>query len=194
MTLQVHINVDKAARALGAVTKAEIKHFRKSIQGAGTLVASEMKRRGDNDILRGGAFSTRWTNDFETPVTFRAEEARIKAQFATIEYGHIHEFGGTIRGKPLLWIPLSFGDAPKLPSHMGSGRVRARDYPGQLFRVERPGKNPLLFSDTGPQYVGVTHVTLRPRFHIREITANVVRTQLARFFYQVWKARQAANG
>lgn len=72
-----------------------------------------------------------------------------------------------ISGKPLLWIPLDFASDAK--------GVRARDYPGRLFRVDRAGKAPLLLSDDGPKYFGKEQVRIPKKWHLRQIAAQVSR-------------------
>jgi len=59
-----------------------------------------------------------------------------------IPFASIFEDGGTIHGKPMLWIPLR--NAPKF---VGRGRVtpkRLRAQGIKLFSIERAGKEPLL--------------------------------------------------
>lgn len=176
------IDLGRASAGLSAFTEENVARLQRAAQGAVDDSASEIKRRGDSNITRAGNFSSRWPNAFQAETRHMDERSSINIGFSSaIPYAHIHEFGGTIRGKPLLWIPLPWNES----------KERARDYPGQLFRVERPGRNPLLFStgDKEAKYVGVTHVTLRPRFGIREIAANVVRTQLARKFLDLIRNR-----
>jgi hypothetical protein len=79
----------------------------------------------------------------------------------------IFEKGGVIKGKPLLWIPLSGTDA------VG---VRAGAY-GGLYSVNNPGqKRPLLFSikDKQPKYFGIEQVTMPKKFHLAEIQKSVM--------------------
>jgi hypothetical protein len=50
--------------------------------------------------------------------------------------------------------------------------VRARDYPGKLFRVDRDGgKAPLLLggSPATPKYFGKASVRIPKKFHLRDI-------------------------
>lgn len=144
--------------------------------------AAEIKRLGDADISRAGQFGPRWQKSltvFATPKHGALLNSRVTAQHE-IPYAGIHETGGVIRGKPLLWIPLSFNE------HI-TRRKRARDWGrayGGLFRVNRKGgKNPLLFSirDPKPLYVGVKQVTLRKRFHLTEIMERTAKKMGAVF-------------
>jgi hypothetical protein len=62
-----------------------------------------------------------------------------------------------------------------------SGRLRARDYPKQLFRVERAGKAPLLMTPGGKgqpaeaKYFGKEEVTIPKKFHLREVAKTASR-------------------
>jgi hypothetical protein len=177
-TLQIVFDGAKAAKALTGFTGSMSKKFERAVARTALAGGAEIKRRGDVDISKAGKFSARWPAAFVVDPQSQGPQATIKVGFNnSIPYAAIHEFGGTIRGKPLLWIPLSFAHVPK--------DTPARSFPGGLFGVVRPGKNPLLFSATSkePKYVGVLSVTLRARFHIRSIVANVVRTQFAKMFF-----------
>jgi hypothetical protein len=66
----------------------------------------------------------------------------------------------------MLWIPLSFGNA--------NGR-RARDYGKPLFRVNRPGRSPLLMSEDGPQYFGKESVTIPKKWDLRGTVRRIAR-------------------
>jgi len=179
--ITMSFNLAMARKNLGIVTEREIRRFQSAAKKTATVGAAEIKLRGDRDILSAGNFTRRWTNAFSAQVRTTREQATIQVGFeASIPYALIHEYGGIIHGHPLLWIPLSWNPFPDRD---------ARDYPGGLFYVDRPGKNPLLFSKTESEarYVGVPQVKLRPRFHLRAITSNVVRTQFARLFGQFAK-------
>jgi hypothetical protein len=130
--------------------------------------ARRIKTKGDADIRAGGNFGARWTNSFQAEVTGSRQSWIIRV-FSTISYFLIHEYGGTIMGKPLLWIPLPWNKTKK----------RARDFGQPLFRVDREGKNPLLMVKRGKKaeamYVGVKSVKLKRRFHIRRIIQETAR-------------------
>ena len=66
---------------------------------------------------------------------------------------------------------LSFAGVPK--------GMTAQEYGlrvSKLFRVNRKSGAPLLLDikDRTPKYFGVPQVTIRPKFHIREISAQVM--------------------
>lgn len=80
------------------------------------------------------------------------------------------ESGGTIYGKPLLWIPFSGTDAEG---------IQASSYGDKLFSVNRPtGGVPLLFSiaDRKPKYFGVPNVNVPKKFHVADIEQRVMAT------------------
>lgn len=178
--LVMRFDAAKAAKQLGVVVGKETERFKAAVKNTMVKAGGEIWERVDADIMRAGKFSARWPAAFTVKNTFAGFEAKMQTGFSNaIPYGHVHEFGAVIFGRPLLWIPLPWNPVKR----------RAREYPGPLFRVDRVGKNPLLISpqDKRPKYVGVKSVTLRPRFHIRGIVANVVRTRLARLFAQFVK-------
>lgn len=145
----------------------------KALTLANRQAARDIKREGDRDIRRAGNFGARWTDSFFAEPVPKSGGYTDKNSInvgSTIPYFHIHEDGGTIRGKPLLWIPLSF-----------TGLVmRAREYGRRygLFRVDRKGgKAPLLLSirDKQPKYFGAKSVRIPKRFHIKRICRGVMR-------------------
>lgn len=134
-------------------------------------VANAIQAEGRADIAAAGKFSSRWTNAFNAKVGEGGGNIRISVTMGgdpPVSFWRTHQYGATIQGKPLLWIPLSFAPEAK--------GVSARDYPGQLFRVNRSGRNPLLMTREGAKYVGVESVTIPKRFHLIEITQRIART------------------
>jgi hypothetical protein len=133
------------------------------------------KPRLRSNIRDGGNFgSARWQDGFRAKVSFQSKNDLTIRVTHEVPYWVVFEEGRVIRGKPLLWIPLSFGQAKGF---------RARDFPGKpLFRVNRIGKNPLLMNEQGPQYVGVPSVTIPRKWHLRDIVKRVARNM--RQFYK----------
>jgi hypothetical protein len=129
-------------------------------------VKQDIESEGRADIKAGGNFSSpRWQEGFQAKVSYQSRSAINIRVTHSVSYWRVFEFGATIKGKPLLWIPLDFATDAK--------GLRARDYPGKLFRVERPGKAPLLMSDTGPKYFGKESVTIPKKWHLRQVVRNV---------------------
>lgn len=131
-----------------------------SAEQAMIRAGDEMKKRGDADISGGGNFGARWTDAFEVTVETQGMRSTIRATMG-VPYWKIFQYGGTIAGKPLLWIPLSGTDA------VGKS---AREY-GPLFRTQRKDGLLLLGSvDTGEmKYFGKASVTQKKRFHLIEV-------------------------
>jgi len=129
------------------------------------MPAAEIKKQGVEDIKAAGKFGSRWTDGLKVDVTEGGGNIRVAVR-EEAEHWQVFQFGAIIHGKPLLWIPLSFATDAQ--------GIRARDYPGQLFRVNRKnGKAPLLLTPgkpAQPKYFGKESVTIPKKFHLIEIT------------------------
>ncbi|TPN53991.1 DUF6441 family protein [Mesorhizobium sp. B1-1-7] len=175
----------------------------KAAQGAMNQAATNIKREGRADI-KGAGFSNRFANSFRANVYPKGGQASVGAAaliFDTIKYADIFETGGSVHGKPMLWLPL-----PTAPKRIGRQRMTPALYIrqiGPLFTINREGKPPLLAANIGisarqrasgsvgkitnarlrkgaagggpkqvvPLFVGVDDVTLKKRFNLRRITA-----------------------
>lgn len=125
------------------------------------MIASMMKTGVEADIRGAGNFGSEYTIEVKV---------EGDAVITTVEGPGVEVFenGGTIHGKPLLWLPLSGTDA------VG---IQASDYGDQLFSVNRKtGGVPLLFSikDRAPKYFGVPSVNIPKKFHIEQIRDRVM--------------------
>jgi hypothetical protein len=90
---------------------------------------------GREDIKRGGKFGARWTTGLQgtvEPQGVRTSNLTLSISQA-VPYWRVFEYSARIFGKPLLWIPLPWNPI----------KVRAREFPGRLFRVNRKGKEPV---------------------------------------------------
>lgn len=164
---------------LGPKFKAQVKKFTekqtRAIQTAAQRVASDIEQLGRANIRAGGNFgSARWQQGFRARLSFQSRVNITIRVTHDVSYWRVFEEGRVIRGKPLLWIPLSFATA-------GALGVRARDYPKPLFRVDRPGKAPLLLDDTGPQYFGKAQVRIPRKWHLRDIVKRAARSMNQRY-------------
>lgn len=171
MTISAHFeNWDN----LGKKFEQRVKEYSDDVARASTeaarITAKDIEERGRKDIARGGNFSSaRWQDGFRAKISYLSRfDIRIRITHA-VKYWKVFEFGAIIRGKPLLWIPLSFAEDAK-------GK-RARDYPGRLFRVDRKSGAPLLLSaETGePKYFGKESVKIPKKWHLREIVRNAMK-------------------
>lgn len=174
---------------LGAKFRERIKRYDekriRAIQSAARRAAEEIEVEGRADIAAGGDFkSSRWQDGLHAKVSFESRADLNIRVTHDVKYWVVFEEGRVIHGKPLLWIPLDFaGDAQG---------VMARDYPGQLFRVDRPGKAPLLLAgggkghDAEPKYFGKESVRIPKKFHLREIARQVSR-RLNQFYREAFQ-------
>jgi hypothetical protein len=139
-------------------------------------VADDAVKRGRENIAAAG-FSARWQRALQDrlfPSGAPSLEARASI-FDAMPFAGIFEEGGTISGKPLLWLPID----DNLPRAGISGRWTPSRYVrdvGPLVSVNRPGKPPMLFARSGqagaslkPLFVGVSSVNIRKHFDLYRI-------------------------
>jgi hypothetical protein len=167
----LRIRLDGAS-TLGPKLRDRAKRFSEkqivALQSTGRKVQELIETEGRANIAEGGNFSSaRWQQGFRATLQFVARNDLVIKVTHAVSYWRVFEFGAKILGRPLLWIPLSFGNA--------NGR-RARDYGKPLFRVNRPGKAPLLLDDNGPQYFGRESVTIPKKWDLRGTVRRIART------------------
>lgn len=147
---------------------------------AASKAMDEALRRGRANISGAGKFGKRWTEGLSGEIGEGGGHTAI--QFShNVPYFSVFQEGRVIKGKPLLWIPLSFANDAQ--------GIRARDYPGGLFRVNRlSGGAPLLFSvrDKQPKYFGKESVTIPKKFRVIEIIAETAR-KMRNFYRSAFK-------
>lgn len=163
----LRITTDKVAAPKFAKNLAGLHdRFHKAFTAALNMAASMIKEQGDKDIRAGGKFGSSWTDAYKVEASPVLGNMRINMSLDKPGAG-IFETGGTIKGKPLLWIPLSGTDAAGIP---------ASAYPSGLFSVQRKSGRPLLFSltDKQPKYFGIESVTIPKKFHLAEIQRSVM--------------------
>jgi hypothetical protein len=135
--------------------------------------SKDIENEGRANIKGAGKFGQRWRKGLVAttyPTSGVLINARIDVTHDQIGAG-LFEHGGVVRGKPLLWLPLTYA---RLKG------VRARDYArtqGGLFRVNRRGRAPLLLSikDKKPKYVGLKSVRIPQKWTIRQICLNILK-------------------
>ena len=171
--LRVTFRDRQVGRRYRVTMEQHARRFRRAELLAAQDARDEMLRLGRANIASAGRFGRRWTEGLRGDVRRRGDV--IIEMYHDVPYFPVFQFGRIIRGRPLLWIPLSHAtDAHGL---------RARDYPGGLFRVDREGKAPLLLSlkDREPKYFGKERVTIPKKFQVLEIM-RAVASQIRRFF------------
>ena len=163
------------------------------------------KQRGRQKIAAAG-FGKRWQNALRSEVyPKRAESVNAAAWiYHRIPYAGVFEEGATIRGKPLMWVPLS--TTPKLARRT---KLTPKNFSSQIGPLVsmRGGKQPLLGASvavtkaaarrgppyrvtraalrrgaagngvirTVPVFVGVDTVRIRKRFNLASVADQVAR-------------------
>lgn len=132
--------------------------------------------RARANMKAGGDFgSDRWQNSITYHIEINDGILVLRVEI-DVPFWRVFEYGAVIRGNPLLWIPLGFANIPK--------GMFARDYPGQLFRIERKGKAPLLLdSATGePKFFAKESVTIPKKWTLRDELRRVMNEDYPRLF------------
>lgn len=186
MAVRVSLEGTSIERQMQAAATRNYRRVANSMRDATNKVVEEVEREWQKDVSKAGNFSQRWVDALEAkivPPSGTTTKLKLTFSMNDIPYWRIHEFGGTIHGRPLLWIPLSWTGI----------KIRAREYGRRygLFRVDREGKNPLLLSmrDKEPKYVGVESVTLRQRFHLRRIIRRAAKN-FERYYRAAYRRRK----
>jgi hypothetical protein len=164
MAMRVTFNGDQAGAKFTRVVSRWKAGTLKAARDTADEIAQQIQEEGRADIASAGNFSSRWINAFNTRVGEGGGNIRISVTMGgepPVSYWRVFQYGAVINGKPLLWIPLSFASDAK--------GVNARDYGGQLFRVDRVGKAPLLMTKEGAKYFGKESVTIPKKFNLIEI-------------------------
>src|SRR4051812_16094198 len=126
VALRLNYQGDVAGKALVRSTSRAGDKVRKAARGTAKTAADHILTKGKADIA-GAGFSGRWLEGLKTVITEGG--GHIKLTVSHSEPGfNLHEKGGIIRGKPLLWIPLSY---------TGIRNLWARNFPTILVRVDR---------------------------------------------------------
>jgi hypothetical protein len=125
-------------------------------------VTTELRARGRADLKTAGKFGA-WAFKVTNQRKGTDRNITTKASFVAESL----ELGRIIKGRPLLWIPLS--------TQRDATKVLMRNYPGKLIRVERPGKDPLMVLSGGPvKYFGKTQIVMPKKLHLRQIGRDVM--------------------
>jgi hypothetical protein len=173
MALKVSLEGTDIEAAFKASAARNYGRVADSIRATANRAKEQIETEWAADVANAGNFGERWVEALKVqldPPSGRTTNITMTIRMEGIPYWRVHEYGAEIKGKPLLWIPLPWTGL----------MMRAREYGRRfgLFRVEREGKNPLLFSirDKQPKYVGVESVKLRKRFHLHQIIRRAGRS------------------
>ncbi len=184
--MKVRLNL--AGERIGPQLERKSVKWKSQVNEAARGVADDMVDyvvpRARADIANAGRFGVRWSQGFTATVDEGGGHIRVSFIMPNeppMRYWRTFEFGAVIHGKPLLWIPLSFA--------ADAQGIRARDYPGKLFRVDRKaGGAPLLLGGkpASPKYFGIAQVTIPKKFHLRSIIRDGAR-QMKLFYTERMK-------
>jgi hypothetical protein len=141
-----------------------VKEAKKRVQRAATAASEEFAdnviSEGRSDIAAAGRFGGTWLSGFTSEISGEGKTKSITFRHSNPHW-MVFQRGATIKGKPLLWIPVDPGGPP------------AREFGGRLFQVKRRRKRdvPLLMSadDKKVKYIGVKKVIIRRKFHLLKI-------------------------
>lgn len=183
-SIRVQSNASEFVKALRELQRPVAEAATAALREAATNAVNEGRR----NIAGAGRFGPRWQSGLQFTITPKGEPSlQAKATiFHTMGIAAVFEFGATIHGKPLLWLPTRPG-LPR-PGRFGGKLVSARN---------RGGKTPLLFEadpsvgrrpgdKRQPLYVGVPQVTLRKRFRVLQIVQEQA-ARLGELFVKNWK-------
>ena len=149
-------------------TQASARRVRQAAVRAVGDARNIILRLGRANIASAGRFGTRWTQGLKGRVVEGPDAIELQMSH-DVPYFTVFQFGKVIRGRPLLWIPLSHATDAQ--------GVYARDFPQPLFRVDRAGKAPLLLAAPSgePKYFGKEQVRIPKKFQVFEIIRDVSR-------------------
>lgn len=140
--------------------------FARATTAASTSAAKLIEDQGRLAIAAGG-LGNFFQQSFHASITTPggAISNAVIHVSSDIPFFGVFDKGATIKGKPLLWVPLSFGS-----------KQRISQYKGKLALVNRAGAKPLLVDVQThiPQFVGLDIVTIKKRFDIQSVINNVM--------------------
>jgi hypothetical protein len=168
--ISVRVAGDPISERLKGNLEKHRQRVQRAVDAATDQLADSIVEKGREDISSAGNFGQRWTTGLTSDVGGSGNVRTITLR-QQVPYWRVFQDGAVIAGKPLLWIPLSFATEAQ--------GVRARDFPGRLFRVDRKsGGAPLLMSvdDKQPKYFGAESVRIPKKFHLVEIATAEART------------------
>jgi len=202
--------------ALGGDLEQQIKDLEKPMAKAATAAikdADALVKKGAKSAFASAGFSGRSQNAMKSVITPKSGDSiNVSADFfLRPAYLNVFETGGTIQGKPLLWLPLD-----TVPLGASGKRLTPKQYVdriGSLHSV-RGGKTPLLVGKGTrgqilratakavrfrkraglqqgqvniPLFVGVRAVNIRKKFDLAGIVAST-RAKLGELYLKNIKA------
>ena len=146
--------------------------------------AANAVQEGRKNIAGAGAFGPKWQSGLQY-LTKGAQEGGLPSLqakaivFHKIGYAGVFEYGATIQGKPLLWIPTVRG-AP--PARRSGKRLTSATVRGQPMLFDANDRD----RQRKPLYIGVPQVRIPKKFRITEIVKQHV-ARIAQLFVKHFK-------
>ena len=165
-TLRLYVQDERVGQLLRRSVSRQGDKVRAAARETAQAAAEQIVTRGRADIRSApGNWGQRWPDGLNAEVSEGGGNIRISVTH-DVPYFMVFERGALIKGKPLLWIPLSSNPF----------KVRARDYPGRLFKTVRKSDGLQLLGsrdDGQMKYFAKESVTIPKKFHITEIARQV---------------------
>lgn len=169
-------------------------------------VGDDIVRKGRSKIKSAGQFKGRWVSGWRARYYPRGSKGSPNAK-AVVKHSlgglaSVHEFGATIRGRPLLWIPVQGSrKTVGLNVDFAAGRInrgRARFTPkavasakGGLQYIKPAGGPPMLAYKTGgkrarlqPAFIGLRSVKIPARWGLLSVAEGEAQRLDAEFLKQ----------
>jgi hypothetical protein len=131
-------------------------------------VAADSVQEGRTNIATSGQFAGKWVSGLQyrtQNATTAGGEPSLQASvliFHKFGFAGVFEYGATIQGKPLLWIPTTPGGPPASRSGKRLISATVRGQP-MLFDASDPDRH------KKPLYIGVPAVRIPKKWNITEI-------------------------
>jgi Family of unknown function (DUF6441) len=161
MALKFEVKVDQSA--LQRMIQAKQQSLQKAAVAALRETAANSVKEGRSNIAGAGRFGPKFQAGLQYRMESEAEGLQAKAiVFHKIGRAGVFEYGATIQGRPLLWIPTTVGAprAKRSGKKLTSATVRGQP---MLFDANDRDRH------RKPLYIGVPSVSIPKKFRITEI-------------------------
>jgi len=157
--VRLYLQGERADKVLLRKASRDADRVRTAARGAAQDALDFALTRARVDLKSQGRLGAKYVDSLQGKITEGG--GNIRVSITNDEPGFdFFQTGGTIKGKPLMWIPVD-----------NSG-ISAKDYAGRLVNVKRKNGGTPILLDTNSRtvkYVGVTEVNVPKRFNTAEI-------------------------
>jgi uncharacterized protein DUF6441 len=180
----VNFKVTSNASALVQTFRDKERRIAEAAVAALRETASEAVREGRQNIAGSGKFNSRWQRGLQYQMLVpegggSALQTKVLIFHKFGGMAGVYEFGATIHGKPLLWIPTT----PGAPRARRSGKqLTSATVHGQPMLFDANDRDPA----RKPLYIGVRQIHIRKRWNIIEIVKRRA-AQIATVFLKHFK-------